>query len=185
MQKSIVHLVTELNNLLLAFGPLVTLFERKQPQALPQLMSWLQGSEQLLSSYGIVLSAQLAGFRSKLIQPLYHDEHRGGLRKQQLKQAVTMLYDVQDCLQQAIQPHQLTLQQSRDLIRQLLSILRQSGQVHYDANAGFETFVLQIWQLINQHDQLKAGAVQLRSKLSQQDVLLLLAQEINPADFLA
>lgn len=183
MQKSTVHLVSELSALLLAFGPMVTLFQRKQPQALFKLTDWLDKAEQLLSSYGMVISAQLAGHRSKLLQPVYNDDHRGSLRKQQLKQAVAMLYDVQDCVQQALLPHQQKLQQSTDVIRQLLSMLTQSGAVRYEADAGFEAFVQQIWQLISEHEQLKASAVQLRSWLSPQDILLLLAQEINLEDF--
>jgi ElaB/YqjD/DUF883 family membrane-anchored ribosome-binding protein len=184
MQKSTVHLVQQLSAMLLRYPALVTLFERKQPHVLDVLNSWIDDAEQLLSSYGIVSSAELAGYRSRLIQPLYHDDHRGSLRKRQLKQAVDMLYDVQSCVQQVLQPHQLKLQQSRELLRQLLSIVSQSQAVQYDGN-NFDALVQQVWQLIGQHEQLKAGAVQLRSWLTQQDIILLLAEEINPADFQA
>ncbi len=183
MQKSIVHLVNELTALLLGYPAVVSLFERKQPQALLQLTTWIDSAEQILSSYAIVSSAELAGLRSKLLQPVYDDEHRGTLRRQQLKQAVTILYDVQSCVQQALLPYQQKLQQSRELLRQLLSIVSQSRAIQYDGH-NFEALVQQVWQLIGQHEQLNAGAVQLRSWLSQQDSILLLAQEINPADFL-
>ncbi|WP_027671774.1 hypothetical protein [Rheinheimera baltica] len=182
MQKSIVHLVKELSALLLRYPALVTRFERKEPQALAQLGEWLNGAEQLLSSYGIVSVAELAGLRSKLLHPGYHDDHRGSLRKQQLKQAVDMLYDVQHCVQQALTPHQQKLQQSQELLRQLLSMVSQSKAIQYDGH-NFNDLVQQVWQLICQHEQLKAGAVQLRSWLSSQDIILLLAEEINPADF--
>lgn len=185
MQKSIVHLVKELTTMLLQFPPLVTAFERKQPQALTALQSWITSAEQLLSSYGLVASAELAGLRSKLTMPVHCDEHRGQLRKQQLREAVQMLYPLQQCLQQALTPYQQKLQQSSELIRHLLSVISQSGALRYDAAAGFDNFVQQLWLLIGQHDQLKAGAVQLRSWLSQQDIILLLAQEVNPADFAA
>lgn len=183
MQKSIVHLVNELTGLLLQFPPLVSQFERKQPQALATLQSWIAQAEQLLSSYGIVASAELAGLRSKLTAPAHRDEHRGQLRKQQLREAVDMLYPLQHCVQQTLAPYQQKLQQSTELIRHLITVISQSGAVHYDVAAGFDSFVQQLWQLIGQHEQLKAGAVQLRSWLSQQDIILLLAQEINPADF--
>ena len=183
MQKSIVHLVNELTDLLLQFPLLVTGFERKQPQALAALQSWIASAEQLLSSYGLVASAELAGLRSKLTTPLHCDEHRGQLRKQQLRAAVEILYPLQQCLQQTLTPYQQKLQQGSELIRHLLSVIRQSGALHYDAATGFDSFVQQLWLLIGQHDQLKAGAVQLRSWLSLQDIQLLLAQEVNPADF--
>lgn len=183
MQKSTVHLVKELTDLLLQFPPLVTGFERKQPQALATLQSWIAAAEQLLSSYGLVASAELAGLRSKLTAPVHRDEHRGQLRKQQLREAIDMLYPLQHCLQQTLTPYQQKLQQATELIRHLLSVISQSGALHYNAAAGFDSFVQQVWQLIGRHDQLKAGAVQLRSWLSQQDIILLLAQEVNPADF--
>ncbi|KKO46927.1 hypothetical protein WG68_03030 [Arsukibacterium ikkense] len=183
MQKSTVHLVNELTDLLLQFPPMVTRFERKQPQALATLQDWLTASEQLLSSYSLVASAELAGLRSKLTAPVHRNEHRGQLRKQQLREAVEILYPLQHCLQQTLVPYQQKLQQSSELIRHLLSVISQSGALHYDAAAGFDSFLQQLWQLINQHDQLKAGAVQLRSWLSQQDITLLLAQEVNLADF--
>ncbi|MBU2112816.1 MAG: hypothetical protein KKE94_03470 [Gammaproteobacteria bacterium] len=183
MQKSTVHLVNELTRLLLQFSPMVSQFERKQPQALVSLQDWIAQAEQLLSSYGIVASAELAGLRSKLMAPVHRDEHRGQLRRQQLREAVDMLYPLQQCVQQALTPYLQKIQQSTDLIRHLISVISQSGAVHYNAALGFDSFVQQLWQLIGQHDQLKAGAVQLRSWLSQQDITLLLAQEVNPADF--
>lgn len=185
MQKSTVHLVAQLSNLLLRYPALVTLFERKQPAALAELSSWIEQAEQLLSSFGVVSAAELAGLRSKLLVPVYNDEHRGSMRKQQLKQAVDILYAVQACVQQALTPFQQNLLQSRDLTKQLLSIVSQSKAVRYDSSVSFDSFVQQIWQLIGQHEQLKAGAVQLRSWLSHQDVILLLAEEINPEDFQA
>ena len=104
MQKSTVHLVNELTRLLLQFSPMVSQFERKQPQALVSLQDWIAQAEQLLSSYGIVASAELAGLRSKLMAPVHRDEHRGQLRRQQLREAVDMLYPLQQCVQQALTP---------------------------------------------------------------------------------
>ncbi|MGI5309529.1 hypothetical protein [Rheinheimera sp. WS51] len=185
MQKSTVHLVAQLKQLLLSYPAMVALFEVKQPTALTELMSWLNRAEELLSSYGLVSAAELAGYRSKLLLPVYHDDYRGSLRKQQLKQAVEMLYPVQSCLQQALLPFEQKLEQSRELARHLLSIIAQSKAVHYDGSGQLDGLVMQLWLLIGQHDQLKSGAVQLRTWLSQQDILLLLAEEINLADFQA
>lgn len=184
MQKSIVYLAQQLSAQLLAYPALVTLFERKQPQALADLTRWIDQTEQLLSSYNIVSAAELAGLRSKLLKPQFDVVSRGSLRKRQLAQAVDMLYDVQACAQQALQPYQRQLQQSRELIRQLLSIVSQSQTVRYSGD-NFEALVQQVWRLIGQHEQLKAGAIQLRGWLSQQDIFMLLAEEINPADFQA
>lgn len=183
MQKSTVKLVAELSRLLLAFPALVNSFERKQPQVLLQLTTWLREAEDLLSAFGHVSAAELAGQRSKLLQPVYQDDRRGSLRKHQLALAVAMLFDLQATLQQALMPYQQKLQQSRELIRHLLSVIRQSGALNYADAASFELFVQQLWQLIGQHEQLKASAVQLRSWLSEQDVVLLLAEEVNPTDF--
>ena len=185
MQKSTVYLVAELKQLLLRYPALVGLFERKQASALDELTHWLNAAEQLLSSYGLVSAAELAGYRSKLLLPVYQDEHRGGLRKQKLKHAVDMLYPLQACLQVVLQPIEHRLQQSRELARQLLTMIAQSKAVQYDGSPQIDGLIMQIWQLICQHEQLKAGAVQLKSLLSQQDIMLVLSDEINLADFQA
>lgn len=183
MQKSTLHLVQELTSLLLKFPELVTQFERKEPRVLLQLREWIDKAEELLSSYGIVASAELAGIRANILSPQYSDERKSSLRKRQMSAAVDQLDALQKCLQEALLPHAEKLQQSRDLIKQLLTMVSQSGGIGYQHSGGVEQLIDEVWALICHHEQLKASAVQLKSQLSRDDIRLILAQEINPAEF--
>ena len=179
MQKSLIHLTNNLSNLLLEFPSLVRRLEKKDPQFLPLLLTWIESAEDLLSTYRIVEVAELSGLKSKILSPSYSNDFRGSLRKQQLKVAVDILYDLQECLQKTLEPHQQKVTQSRELINQLLSIVAESGAVQYQHPSPLDQFVRQIWQILNSHDQLKGGAVQLKSQFSEQDVILLIAEEID------
>jgi hypothetical protein len=183
MQKSLIHLTNNLSNLLLEFPSLVRRLERKDPQFLPLLLTWIESAEDLLSTYRIVGVAELSGLKSKILSPSYSNDFRGSLRKQQLKVAVDILYDLQECLQKTLEPHQQKVTQSRELINQLLSIVAESGAIQYKHPSPLDQFVRQIWQILNSHDQLKGGAVQLKSQFSEQDVILLIAEEIDLSRF--
>lgn len=183
MQKSLLFLTTELTDHLMRFPALVHQFERKDPQALHRFAEWLTNAEALLSTYRLVAAAEIAGFKSKLLSPLYHDDHRGSLRKRQLAVAIDLLDASQQCLQQVLAPYQDKLTKNRELIKQLLTIVSQSQAISYSSDGGVEQLIEEVWLFINQHDQLKAGAVQLKSQLSNDDIRLLLAEEINPAEF--
>ena len=58
----------------------------------------------LLSTYRIV-GVGLSGLKSKIPSPSHSNDFRGSHAKQ-LKVAVDILYDLQECLQRTPQPHQ-------------------------------------------------------------------------------
>ena len=179
----LVNLTNNLSGLLLEFPSLVKRLEEKEPQFLPLLLNWIERAEDLLSTYRIVGVAELSGLKSKILSPSYSNDFRGSLRKQQVKVAVDILYDLQECLQRTLQPHQEKVAQSRELVNQLLSIVAESGAIHYRHPSSLDTFVRQIWGILNAHEQLKGGAVQLKSQFSEQDIILLIAEEIDLARF--
>jgi len=183
MQNSPIYINKSLSSLLLHFPVLVKKLEQKDPQFLLKLFDWIEQAEDVLSKHRIVGVAELSGLKSKIISPIHHDDFRGSLRKQQLKVASDILFDLQDCLQRALHPYEEKIQQSREIANQLLTIVSESGALTYSSDIPLDTFVRQVWGMLTSHDQLKAGAVQLRSQLSEQDIHLLIADEIDLASF--
>ena len=55
--------------------------------------------------------------------------------------------------------------------------------VSHRPDESVEAFCLRIWQLIVNHEQLKASAVQLMSELQQAEILCLLVEEIDLSQF--
>jgi hypothetical protein len=183
MFRSTLQLTRQLSDALLQFAALVRLFERKSPQALPQLLSWIDATEQVLSGHRLVASADVAGFKSRVLAPMFDDDRRGTLRRRQLAAAAVLLHDLQQSVQLALQPHAAKVEQARGIARHLLQIVAQSGAVPWDPAMSYEDMVDRIWLFCTGHDQLKPMAAQLKTLLSASDIRLLLGEEIDPMDF--
>ncbi|WP_221801594.1 hypothetical protein [Oceanobacter mangrovi] len=183
MLKSTVMTVRNLTSLLLEYPLLVRQLETKSPSFLANLFDWLERTEQALLQHSNVLAAELAGIKSRIIAPACKDDLRGSVRKVQIRTAADHMFELQDCLQRALQPHARKLDESREPVRQLLAIVADSGAVSYDGNTSLDQLISRIWYLMSHHEQLKPLMVQLKSRLSEQDVKLLLADEIELEDF--
>lgn len=185
MLTSSLHLVRQLTDLLLRVAPLLQQFERKSPQALPGLLGWIGEAEDLLGTHRLPHAAEIAGLKACILAPAFDDAQRGTLRRRQQAIAVGQLHALQDTLQQALRPRALRIEQARDLARQLLQAVAGSGAIAYDPAVPLDRMVDAIWALCTRHDQLKPYAAQLKVLLSNDDIRLLLAEEIDPADFAA
>jgi hypothetical protein len=183
MLRSTFQLTRQLSDALLELPGIVRQFERKSPQVMATLMDWIGRAEDLLSTHRLAEAAEVSGLKARILAPVFDDDKRGTLRRRQQAIAVGLVHELQDALQQALRPRAAKMEQARDMARQLLQILAQSGAIQYDPSVGFEEMVDRIWSLCTQHDQLKPLAAQLKMLLSTDDIRLLLAEEIDPADF--
>ncbi len=185
MFRSTLQLTRQLSDTLLELPAIVRQFERKSPQTMTDLMGWIGRSEDLLSTHRLVEAAEVAGLKARILAPTFDNGKRETLRKRQQTVAIGLLHDLQQALQQALQPRALEVQQARGMMRQLLQIVAQSGAVRYEPANGIEAMIDQVWALCIAHEQLKPLAAQLRALLSKDDIRLLMAEEIDSLDFLA
>lgn len=183
MLKSTLQLTLQLSEILLQLPAIVRQFERKSPQAMTVLMDWIGRAENLLSMHRLTEAAEISGLRARILAPVFDDDKRGTLRRRQQTVAIGLLYELQQSLQHALQPSATKVEQARDMARQLLQIVAQSGAIQYDPAVAFEDMVDRIWLLCTQHEQLKPISAQLKMLLSTDDIRLLLAEELDPADF--
>jgi hypothetical protein len=183
MLRSTFQLTRQLSDALLELPGIVRQFERKSPQVMTTLMDWIRRAEDLLSTHRLVEAAEVSGLKARILAPVFEDDKRGTLRRRQQAVAIGLLHELQLSLQHALQPRALKLEQARDMARQLLQIVAQSGAIVYDPAVDFETMIDRIWALCTQHEQLKPLAAQLKMLLSSDDIRLLLAEELDPADF--
>ena len=105
------------------------------------------------------------------------------MRKIQLRAAAEVLYDLQSIILRIASPYESKIEECRDLIRQLLLLVSQVGSVKYTQGKLFNDFLDEIWKFIFAADQLKAGAIKLKSSLPISDIYRLLAEEIDLEDF--
>jgi hypothetical protein len=183
MKKSTVNLVTALKAKLLEFPTIVNSLERKEPNFMNQLFLWINQSEEILSTYNISEVSELAGLRSKIIAPKYADTKSISIKKLQLKIAAESLFDIQHIVLNVLNPKELKIEECRELIIQLLNIVSQTQAIKYNSSLPFDHLINDIWQFIVSNDQLKAGAIKLKTSLIMTDIHLLIAEELNLNDF--
>jgi hypothetical protein len=183
MKRSIVYLVNVLKRQLLAFPNLVNKLERKDLDFITHYTLWLQKAEEILTSYNIRNVSEIAGIRSKIIASRFNDDKRLPTKKLQLKIAADSLFEAQSILLNVVTPYEIKIEESKDLIRQLLLIVGQANIIKYNEKAPLDHLITEIWQFILGNEQLKPGAIKLRTTLPTSDIQLLIAEEINIEDF--
>jgi hypothetical protein len=183
MKGSTLTLVSDLKSKLLEFPRLVSSLENKDIHFMDKLVVWIKNSEELLTTYAISEVSELSGLRSKLISSRFSDTKNSSIKKIQLKVAAEILYDLQHTLLNVLKPIELKTEECRELTRQLLQIVSQTKAIHYNHDLPFENLVQDVWFFIISNDQLKPGAVKLKTHLILTDIYRLIAEEINPDDF--
>ncbi|SDC68663.1 hypothetical protein [Williamwhitmania taraxaci] len=183
MKKSLLNIVIPLRAQLLLFPAIVNSLERKEFDFLPHLDRWMKEVEAILVNNSIPDCAEVAGFRSKILAPAFAHTHKVSTRKQQVSVAAGVLYDVQNLVLNVLKPYEIKVGESRELISQLLSMVKQTGAVKYE-NGDFQSFINTLWNLFCTHQQLKPGAAKLQTLLSSADIMRLMAEEVEPSEWI-
>lgn len=183
MKKSQFILITQLKEKLLQFPSIVSKLEKKDPFFVETVLEWLKASEDIFSTYNISAVSELAGFRSKILATRLSDERGTNIRKNQTKVAASILYDVQSTVLTILMPFEKKMDECRELVKQLLALLLQKGTEPYNPENSFEFFVRRIWQIMLLDNELKMGAIKLKSILSETDIIMLMSDEIDVEEF--
>lgn len=183
MKKSTVNLVTALKGKLLEFPGIVTSLEKKEITFMNQLFLWIRESQEIFTSYNISEVSALAGLKSKIIATKYSDNKKISPRKLQLKIAAESLFEIQHTVLKVLNPIESKVEESRELVRQLLLIVSQTHEIKYDRDLPFDSLISDVWHFISSNEQLKAGAIKLKTSLTMTDIQLLIADELNLEDF--
>nr|WP_315031985.1 hypothetical protein [uncultured Chryseobacterium sp.] len=183
MKKSQFILVSQLKEQLLDFPKIVSSLEKKDPLFVEKTLSWLKAIEDILSTNTISEVSEIAGFRSKILAGKISDQRGFNTKKNQIKITAHLLYDAQNCVLTVHLPHERKMNECRDITKQLLALTAQTKALLYTPEVKFEDFVQRIWWYILSDNDLKIGGVKLKSMLSEMDIIMLIADEIEIKDF--
>lgn len=183
MNKSKVQLVYALKEKLLEFPKIVNKLEKKDIHFTDQLILWIQKSEEILTTYNISAVSELSGLRSKIIATRYSDQKSLSIKKLQLKVAAELLFDTQHIILNVLMPFESKIEECKELIRQLLLIVSQAKVIKYNNKLPLDSLIQEVWAFIISNEQLKLGAIKLRTSIQMIDIQLLIAEEINLEDF--
>jgi hypothetical protein len=183
MKKSQFILVSQLKEKLQDFPAIVSSLETKDPYFIEKTFSWLKSVEDVFSTNNISEVSEMAGFRGKILTAKFSDERGANIKKNQIKIAAGSLYDIQNTVLNVLMPYEQRMNDCRDIIKQLLVLATQTKKLEYNKEMNFDDFVKRVWQYILYDDNLRAGAVRLKSVLSDMDITMLIADEIDLEDF--
>lgn len=183
VKKSQFILVSQLKERLQEFPKIVSSLEKKDPFFIEKTLSWLKSAEDILSTYNISEVSEIAGLRSKILAGKLSDERGFNTKKNQIKIAANLLYDSQNCVINVLLPHEGKMNECRDITKQILAVAAQKKGLHYTTEIDFNDFVQKVWWYILADNDLKIGGVKLKSLLSEMDIIMLIADEIDLEDF--
>lgn len=179
MNKSILDLARVLNDELLAFPAIVDRLEKKDPDFLNYLLAWIKRIEEIFLSYNISEVSLLAGIRSRIIASQYDHSRHSQRKREQLKTAAKSLFDLQSIVLSVLKPYDSKIDEARSLIRQLLGVAEQFELISFKTPDNFQALVEKLWVLFQEHEQLKPGAVKVKTIISETDALRIIAEEVD------
>ena len=183
MRKSQFILVSRLKEKLQEFPEIVSSLEKKDHHFIDKIMIWLKASEDILSTYNISEVSEIAGFRSKILAAKMIEGRGTNIKKNQTKAAADALYDIQNTILSVLAPFERKMNDCREIVKQLLVLTAQANTQIYDPTIPFEDFIRRVWLYILSENDLKMGAIKLKSLLSEMDILMLFGDEIELSDF--
>ena len=179
MQVSSLSIIELLKSKLIEFPDLVDSLRKKDYIFLEMLENWMKETETILKNHRISECAVIAGYRSKIMTPLFTETQKRSTKKRQLQLASEVMFDLQDTVISVMKPHEIKVNEAKDLLIHLLSIVKQLGALKYTNQTNFQEFIDSVWNLCSTHEQLKQGTIKILTLISQIDVLRIIAEEIN------
>jgi hypothetical protein len=179
MQVSALSITESLKSHLFTYPALVDSLQQKDFDFLLKLETWMRTVEAILKNNNIAECAEIAGLRSKIIAPLYGDIKKGSVKKKQMQVAADALYEVQSIVFSVVKPYEVKVVEARDLLINLLNVVKQAGAIKFVVGDDFQTFINQVWTFFSSHEQLKPGTVKILTFVSQIDAIRIIAEEID------
>ncbi len=178
MKTSALVLTETVKEKLLKFSSIVSKLQNKEPDFIIVLEDWIKEIETIFKNNNISESSELAGLRSKIIAPMFADTTRLAAKKKQWQVAAEILYDLQRTVLEVLKPYEIKVEESRNILLQLLGILKQTEAVKFNNGDNFQYFVNKIWEIFKTHEQLKPSTFKILSLISEADAQRIIAEEI-------
>lgn len=180
MIKPLLDTVDSLKHELFKASALVDRLQKKDAQTIQQTNLWIRTMEDILMNAGQAQCAELAGLRSKMLNPEFSELKRIDKNREKLRITAEIVFETQETVMKFLQPAEEKINEARTLIRQILLILKPTGILHYDpAVMDFNQFIQGIWNLLKTNEQVGGGISKILSMLNPADAMRILAEEIE------
>lgn len=182
MNKSTLAFTEAVRNKLLLYPMLVDKLQQKDNDFLLSLEYWMRDIEGIFKQHQVSETSEIAGLRSRILAPIFEGNNRRLAKKKQIQIASECMYDLQSSILIVLKPIELKISEATELLVQLLSIIKQNGALKFN-QGDFQSFVIQLWNIMYGHEQLKPTTFKILSILSAAEAQRIIADQVNPVEW--
>lgn len=179
MQKLYLDTVNDLKAQLLIVPEIVDKIQNKENGSIVFFLNWIRSTEEILKKFGYAECAVLAGLRGKLLTPEFIEDRRSSRKKDQFRVASEIVFDCQNTILRLIEPMSAKIDEARNIITQILLVLKPAGIIDYDPSLDFNNFIQGLWLMLKTNDQVGGGISKILALVGSSDAIRILADEID------
>ncbi len=177
MNKNYVNVCNQLLEKSFALTEIVNLLTEKNNKAFVQFEKWLQDTEEVMKKNKISNVLEISSLRAKVVALKFDTSMT---RKEKFVQLSDILYELKSIFMPVLKPLEDKIEESKVIIRQCLQYLEHTDKMPKKTKKiDFTSYIHSVWSEIQAQPELKNAYVNLISKVSINDVLLIIADEIN------
>jgi len=144
------------------------------------LKQWFLATEQLLKSYNIEQSTEIAGFRGQLLiteLAMHNEENTADSTKSSA--LLELVEPVKDTMINVITPVELRIRDCEGIIKELLSEQLELNLYSWNNGLNYRDFILAVWRTLLKQENTKERAHKVKALVGEEDVLKLISDQIK------
>ncbi|MBL7473374.1 hypothetical protein [Robertkochia sediminum] len=161
------------------FEKIQMLIENENDEAPDQLYSLLRDMEDMFRRNKLVQFMDIAKYRAKLRSSQIAIDRRIPRPKLQLEAASNLLPTITKTVKEAMKPLEEGILEIKATVRELVEEAYDSNLVHYNNGLNFSEFIQALWRLLIKDERFKPKTLGLLDRISKNEALELLAEEVN------
>jgi hypothetical protein len=161
------------------FEKIQMLIENENAEAPDQLYSLLSDMEDMFRRNKLVQFVDIAKYRAKLLSSQIAIDRRIPRPKLQIEAASELLPIITKTVKEAMKPLEEGILEIRATIKELVDEAYDRKLVHYNDGLNFTEFIQALWRLLIRDEQFKPKTLGLLDRISKNEALELLAEEVN------
>jgi len=144
------------------------------------LKQWFLSTEQLLKSYNIEESIEIAGFRGQLMITEFAMHKEDDTKDNTKSSALLELVEpIKDTMINAISPLELRIRDCESIIKELLAEQLELNLYSWNNGLNYRDFIQAVWRTLLKQENTKERAKKVKELIGEDDVLKLISDQIK------
>ena len=161
------------------FEKIQMLIENENAEAPDQLYSLLKDMEDMFRRNKLVQFMDIARYRAKLLSSQIAIDRRIPRPKLQIQAASELLPTITKTVKEAMKPLEEGILEIKTTVKDMVDQAYDQNLVHYNDGLNYTEFIQALWRLLIRDEQFKPRTLGLLERISKQEAMQLLAEEVN------